>query len=173
MAERIEEPEGFAQLNRRFRPVLMAYFLRRLRNHAEAEDMTQEVFLRLAGHEGFEMQSPEAYIFQIAANLLHDRGRREKVRSEYRAGISLIEGRGVDPLDPLRIASDREALAILRKGIDEFPERTRTIFLLCRLENMDRKIVADAFGISMSTIDRELARALAFLTSRIRGEASQ
>lgn len=171
MTGALDEKANFTQLNRRFRPVLMAYFLRRLRNHSEAEDMTQEVFLRLAGHDEVEMQSPEAYIFQIAANLLHDRGRREKVRSEYRAGVSMIEGRGVDPLDPLRIASDREALSILRKGVAEFPERTRTIFLLCRLENMDRKIVAEAFGVSMSTIDRELARALALLTSRIRGEA--
>ncbi len=172
MADQAEERDEFEQLNRRFRPALMAYFMRRLRNHADAEDMTQNVFLRLAAQHPAAMDSPEAYIFQIAANLLRDDARRDKVRREYRASVGMGEGRGVDPIDPLRIASDREALALLRAGIADLPERTRTIFLLSRLENVDRSALAQSYGVSISTIDRELARALAALTGRIRGESA-
>jgi RNA polymerase sigma-70 factor (ECF subfamily) len=165
-----EQSADLDRITRRFRPVLMAYLLRRLRNHAEAEDMAQEVFVRLAAQSKVEMQSPEGYIFQIAANLLRDRSRRDRVRNAYRAEAAQIEGRGVDPLDPLRIVGDRETLAILRAAVADLPERTRNIFILNRLENVDRRMLADTYGTSISTIDRELARALAHLTSRIRGE---
>jgi RNA polymerase sigma factor (sigma-70 family) len=158
------------RLTRRFRPVLMAYLLRRLRNHAEAEDMAQEVFVRLAAQGTVEMQSPEGYIFQIAANLLRDRSRRDRVRNAYRAEVAQVEGRGIDPLDPLRIVGDREALSRIRAAIADLPERTRNIFILNRLENVDRRMLAESYGTSISTIDRELARALAHLTSRVRGE---
>ena len=171
MAGQAEGQDEFEQLNRRFRPALMAYFMRRLRSHADAEDMTQNVFLRLAGQQQpAEMQSPEAYIFQIAANLLRDDARRDKVRREYKAAVATADGLGIDPIDPLRIASDKEALTLLRAGIGELPERTRAVFLLSRLENVDRAALAESYGVSISTIDRELARALALLAGRIRGE---
>src|SRR3546814_11671973 len=48
------------QLNRRFRPGLMAFFLRRVGNHAEAEDLTQEVFVRLADTDTAQMPSPRS-----------------------------------------------------------------------------------------------------------------
>jgi RNA polymerase sigma-70 factor (ECF subfamily) len=68
----------------------------------------------------------------------------------------------------LRITDDRETLAILRRAIADLPERTRNIFILNRLENVGRRSLADSYGLSLSTIDRELARALALITSRTR-----
>lgn len=168
MASQTAQSEELERLSRRFRPVLMAFFMRRLHSHAEAEDLSQEVFVRLARQGQSAMQSPEAFIFQVAANLLRDRYRREKVREQFRTGMATMDGRGVDPIDPLRIASDREALAMLRQAIKELPERMRTIFLLCRLENADRHVVADAYGVSVRTIDRELANALAILAEKVR-----
>ncbi|MBU3078071.1 RNA polymerase sigma factor [Sphingomonas quercus] len=173
MAKRFEPDTELDGITRRFRPVLMAYLFRRLRNHAEAEDLTQEVFVRLAAQERLEMQAPEGYIFQIATNLLRDRSRRNRVRSEFRDDLSRMEGRAVDPLDPLRIAGDREALGIIRRAIAELPERTRHIFILARLENVERRTLAESYGISISTIDRELARALASLTSLMHGDGEQ
>lgn len=67
--------------------------------------------MRLAAQGAVEMQSPEGYIFQIAANLLRDRSRRDRVRNAYRAEVAQVEGRGIDLLDPLRIVGDREALS--------------------------------------------------------------
>jgi len=72
-------------LGRRWRPVLLAYFLRRVRNHAEAEDLTQELIAKLLGRGrgrgrgggGGDFDSAEAYILQMASNLLADRARRQ------------------------------------------------------------------------------------------------
>lgn len=160
----------FDHLNRRFRPGLMAFFLRRLGNHAEAEDLTQEVFVRLADADPAQMQSAEAYIFRVAANLLRDRSRREKVRFDYLADAMAADGAGVDVLDPLRVSAARESLAGLTEALRELPERDRAIFILYRLENVDKRDIAQAFEISLSTVERHLARAMAHITRRVRGE---
>ena len=74
-------------LSQRFRPALMAFFLRRIRNHAEAEDLTQDVLARLASHAStIDPARPDAYVFQTAANLLRDRWRRAKIRAQHEAG---------------------------------------------------------------------------------------
>ncbi|MDT9600194.1 RNA polymerase sigma factor [Sphingosinicella rhizophila] len=170
MAPQAQDFGDFENLNRRFRPALMAYFLRRLHNHADAEDLTQAVFVRLAALPPKELQSPEAYVFQIAANLLKDRFRRDRVRADYSASLNAVEGRGIDPIDPLRIVSGREDLAKLREGLAALPERVRATFLLSRLENVERRTLAETYGVSISTIDRDLAKALAALTRKILGE---
>lgn len=170
MASQCDEAQDLDQLTRRFRPVLMAFLLRRVRSHADAEDMTQEAFARLASQGRLEMRSPEGYLFQVAANLLRDRSRRLAVRNAYRIDAAQRDERGIDPLDPLRITGDRETLALLCAAVAELPERTRNIFLLYRLENVDRRVLADGYGISLSTVDRELARAMAALSRCMRQE---
>src|SRR5690242_1181677 len=129
------------RLYRRFWPALMSFFLRRIRNHAEAEDLTQEVFIRLA-RSGAAIETAQAYIFQTAANLLRDRARAEKVRLDYRLGLGAVEQADVELLDPDRVVLGREQLARLASGLHELPERTRSVFVLYRLEGMSRADIA-------------------------------
>lgn len=146
----------------------MAFFLRRLRNHAEAEDLTQEVFVRLASVDQDQLQSVEAYVFRVAANLLGDRSRREKVRADYRSSLWHGGGEGVDPLDPARTVEGREALMALTAGLRELPARTRSIFVLYRFENVDKRAIAEAYGVSVSAVDKHLMRAMAHLIRAVR-----
>jgi RNA polymerase sigma-70 factor (ECF subfamily) len=164
------EEEQLVSLNRRYRPALMAFFLRRRLNHAEAEDLTQEVFVRLSKAPTQPLQSADAYIFQTASNLLRDKSRREKVRTNYLSALKTTEGLGVDTLDPLTIAIDREAVATLAESLKALPEVTRNVFILYRIENVDKRTIGEAFRISPATIDRHLARAMAHLISCVRGE---
>jgi RNA polymerase sigma factor (sigma-70 family) len=161
------EPD-LGQLNRTYRPALMAFFLRRLHNHAEAEDMTQDVFVRLAKADRSQMRSAEAYIFQIAANLLRDRARREKYRADYRGDLMADEGVGVDPIDPSRIVGGQQALTVLAASLADLPELTRRIFICHRLESISRRDIASTFRLSEAAVDRHLAKALAFLIARVR-----
>ncbi|WP_223115539.1 RNA polymerase sigma factor [Luteimonas suaedae] len=166
------EPENeLSRLSRHYRPALMAYFLRRAASHAEAEDLTQEVFVRLATIDLGQLKSRDGYVFHVAANLLRDRGRRNKVRADHRARVSLEDEAGIDTLDPARFSADRESLALVERGLRELPERTRTIFVLYRLENVDKRAIAEAFGISGSAVDKHLFRAMAHLMDRLGKDA--
>jgi RNA polymerase sigma-70 factor (ECF subfamily) len=146
-----------AHLTRRFRPALMSYFLRRVGSHAEAEDLTQDVFMRLSTLAVQEFQAADAYIFRIAANLLADRARRNKVRRRHVDEQLAVNGRDVDPLDPDRVSEARRSLFVLAERLRALPERARTIFVLYRIEGMNKRAIADAFGCSVSTVEKQVA----------------
>jgi DNA-directed RNA polymerase specialized sigma24 family protein len=61
----------------RMRPALMAFFVRRLSDPVQAEDLIQDLFIRMATMRGPATDNPEGYIFQAAANLLRDQYRRD------------------------------------------------------------------------------------------------
>lgn len=153
-------------LCRRFRPALLAYFLRRVPNAAEAEDLAHDVFLRLAGVPLEQLRSADAYIFHVAANLLRDRARRWKVRYDYAANqVAAVDAAELETqaFDPERIEVGRRSLAALVARLMELPERTREIFVLYRIENVARRNIAQAYGLSLSTVEKEVARATAYL----------
>jgi RNA polymerase sigma factor (sigma-70 family) len=153
-------------LCRRFRPALVAYFLRRVHDPAEAEDLAHDVFLRLSGIPLARLRSLDAYVFQVAANLLKDRARRAKVRADYAAAevpANEAEDSETRALDPERIEAARRSLMALVARLRELPERTREIFILYRIENVARRDIAQAYDLSISTVEKEVARATAYL----------
>lgn len=153
-------------LCRRFRPALLAYFLRRVASPAEAEDLAHDVFLRLAGVPLEQLRSADAYIFHVAANLLRDRARRWKVRNDYVATqVAAVDAGELElhAFDPERIETARRSVAALVARLMELPERTREIFILYRIENIARRSIAQAYGLSLSTVEKEVARATAYL----------
>ncbi|WP_081916913.1 RNA polymerase sigma factor [Caulobacter sp. UNC358MFTsu5.1] len=160
------------RLDRRYRPALMAFFMRRAASHSDAEDMTQELFAKLAtaqsGPTGAGgVDNADAYIFQMAANLLRDRGRRERVRANYRASVHAGAG-DLEPLDPARVLLGRESLGEVSDALRELPDRTRAIFLLFRLEGMKQSELAALYGVSVSAVQKHILKAMTHLTRRVR-----
>ncbi len=145
----------------------MAFFQRRVRNHAEAEDLTQEVLFRLLGHAGGPAQR-DSYIFQVAQNLLVDRARKRIVRDRHSQEVGADENHGIDFLHPATIAEGREELACFQAAVMKLPERRRTIFLLYRVERIGQAAIAERFGISPSAVKQHVAKAMAFLMQEMR-----
>lgn len=158
------------ELSREFRPALMAFFLRRVHDHAEAEDLTQEVFARLANAAHGSLQSGSAYMFQIASNLLRDRHRREQVRQNYMARHGWEDFPAVETLDPHRVATGRDSIAALCAALDKLPSRTQSIFILYRLENIPKPVIADSLGLTVSAVEKHLTKAMAYLSARLGDE---
>lgn len=163
-ADTVSEME---RLNRKFRPPLIAFFSRRVSSLAEAEDMTQEVFLRLMHAPGNAEETISAYIFKIAANLVRDRVRKNGVRQKFSEAVKSDLSAGIDAFDPFRIASAREAIALLWASIQVLPEPTQQIFILYRVENIPKQAIADSFGIHVRTVEKHLSRAMVLLSRKI------
>ncbi|EZP54191.1 RNA polymerase sigma factor [Sphingomonas sp. RIT328] len=145
---------------RQMRPALLAFFLRRLHDRTLAEDLVQDMFVRISGMDGRVAGNPEGYIFQTAANLLRDHVRREATRVRYIQSWAEDGSADVDTFDAERLLAARQSVGCVATTLATLPDRTRQIFILYRLENLQRKAIAAAFGISVSAVEKHIAKAM-------------
>ncbi|HVV27086.1 MAG TPA: RNA polymerase sigma factor [Rhizomicrobium sp.] len=164
-------------LDRRFRAPLMAYFLRRTQDRQDAEDLTQDTFARLVGASGrleAHTHAP-ALVFRVAANLLKDRKRRQAVHKQTPFSaldedmIDAISSRIAEGIEPERVLIGQENLAEACKVLEGLEDRTRTIFVLYRLEGMKHRDIAARLGIGLSTVEKHCMLAIAALAARFSG----
>ncbi len=160
----------FNRLSLRYRPALIAFFLRRTASHADAEDMTQDLFLKLSSAGLVGVENPDAYIFQMAANLLKDRARRFRTRSNAYESYTTLENLETEALDPSRFLLGKEQLNEINAYLADLPERTRTLFVLFRVEGISQNELAAAYGISRRTVQNDITKALNHIVERLKGE---
>jgi len=169
--------ELLGRLDARFRGPLMSFFLRRTGDRVEAEDLTQEVFVRLLGaieREG--VRDADAMVFKIAGNLLRDRARRVMTQSRAHIGefddhlISALTREFIEEHSPERLVLARVEVSAVLGALDELGERTKDIYVLFRLEGMKQRQIAALYGIGISTVEREVARATLHLALRFGSE---
>jgi len=146
-------------------PQLLRFLSRRTGGHEDAADMLQEAFLRLirlVSLEAFPV-SPEAYLHQIAGNLLRDRSRRRKTRSEE-LHEPIDEDSLVDPAPgPADLLKARELLAAYEAALLKLKPKTRWIFLLHRREGRTYAQIATEAGLSVSGVEKQMMKAIAHI----------
>ena len=150
----------------RMRGPLMAFFVRRIGNISDAEDLTQEALIRATRRfDADRYDTIDGYVFQIAANLIRDRARRAKVRETHHETVKYREELRVvsSPEDVLEVDMQLESL---ERALNALPERTRQVFLLRRLDNMSYKDMSDRFGISVSALEKHMTRAIARIAEK-------
>jgi RNA polymerase sigma-70 factor (ECF subfamily) len=140
---------------------LRRYFLRRLRNAADASDATQETFLRLlALPQNTVIENPQAYLFQIARSVAS----RTTARSMADARLFAPAEAGLDqPHDgpcAERILNARQCLLLLARAIEKLPNRCQEVFILSRLHGMTNGEIAARLGISRNMVEKHIIKAL-------------
>jgi RNA polymerase sigma-70 factor (ECF subfamily) len=158
------------ELARRFRNPLLRYFRRRIRSEADAEDMTQEVFLRLLRRSSAEpIEKIGNFMFATAGNLMRDYAKARNARqqetpvSDYDEFLDI----SVEDFAPDRVLIGKERLAEVMVSLDQLPLRTREVFLLFRVERMRQRDIASTMGISLSAVEKHIARASAHLVEHL------
>jgi RNA polymerase sigma factor (sigma-70 family) len=163
-----------ATLNAHYRKPLFNYFRRRVETAGDAEDLTQDTFVKLlALAESERVQEPRALLFRIAGNLIADRYRKSSRRSRVHLSdldlgpVSAVSREFIEEQDPERVLLARQRVAAAVKALDELGERTRTVYVLVRLENMPQRQIAELFGISVSSVEKMVMKASVHLIKRL------
>lgn len=155
------------------KPRLLRLLVARTGDPHLADDLLQDLWLRLASAQIGPVANPSAYLHRMAMNLATDHARscaqrvaREALwtdtETERAAGIAT----DVTP-DAERTLIAREELNRALKAIANMPPRAAQIFRLHRLEGESHAAIAERLGISRSAVEKSIAVALKHLMSSL------
>jgi RNA polymerase sigma-70 factor, ECF subfamily len=125
----------------------------------EAQDATQEVFLRLYAtmRKGESIQNPRAWIFRVA----HNYGLKVRARQDAELPFDpeLELAPAAQSPDPERELLERERLLAFHRAVENLSEQQRRCLLL-RMEGLRYPEIGEALGISISAVGEFLRRAM-------------
>jgi RNA polymerase sigma factor (sigma-70 family) len=133
--------------------------LRQVGCPATTADLLQSLFLRLWHRGPPQAELSGAYLARSARNLAIDHQRATRSRP-HPQGEPTAETPCHRP-DPEQALAAGQAAQTIRDALLDLPPRTRQIFLLNRARRLSYAAIARALGISVSTVEKEMMRALA------------
>lgn len=141
---------------------------RRGRSDQDADDLVQEAWVRLACYSREQhVAQPEAFLMRAALNLSIDVHRARATRGEE----VLLEDVVLIDTSPSaeEVLLARERFDRLGVCLGRLNERTRVIFLAHRIDGMSYQQVARAHGLSVSSVEKHIAKATLQLTAWMEG----
>lgn len=160
--------QGLDAVVAEFRTPLLRFFQRRVHSSEDADDLVQDVFSRLAAQDLASIENVQGYLFQIAANVLRDKARRASVRSIVAHAPEDFDVEDEAAFSPERILQSREAVHMMVAALYELPDMVRIVFSQYHLDGIAQVDIARRFGLSLSTVEKHMARANSHLLYRLR-----
>jgi RNA polymerase sigma-70 factor (family 1) len=136
------------------------FLLFKTKDAAQAEDLLQEVFLRLwnARTRLNENQSLKNYLYTIADNLVLNEIRHNKVVARHRSDTQVSIFTNTE--NPEFLMEEREWKKRLEDALASLPEKPRIVFLMSRFEDFSYQEIADRLSISIKTVESHMVKAL-------------
>jgi RNA polymerase sigma-70 factor (ECF subfamily) len=145
----------------KMRPRLEAVAEARTGCRATAEDLMQDVWLKLENTRcDDEIDNCGGFITQVAKTTVTGHLRKTGRRSEIDAEIFDLLWDTVDEASPERALIGRENLRAVCAALDTLPARTRSIFLMNRIEQIPHRRIAEMLGISDEAVYYHIRRAI-------------
>jgi RNA polymerase sigma-70 factor (ECF subfamily) len=167
---RDDEPNAFQELVEKYQHRLVAVLHHLVGNAEEAEDLAQEVFLRVyRARQKYRARAKfSTWLFTIANNLalnsLRSRKRRAAVSLDStdsgplgpRPAEQLVHDKAGPPSHQIQ---QQELAALIRKAMDGLNERQRVAVLLNKFEEMNYAEIAEVMGLTTKAVKSLLSRA--------------
>lgn len=155
------------------REQLMRLLSARLGNRDEAEDVMQDMWLRLARLPTGPVAEPGAYLFRMAANLATDRRVSAARRSARDNAWAAMQPDSAEYPDGEQQLVAKDELGQVERILDEMPDRMRQALVLFRLEGKSHKLIAQQLGISVSGVEKLLRRGYRQLVMRLNSGSAE
>ena len=181
LMERIGEGdhEAFRQLVMRHQNAVIGTVAKMLGNPSEAEDIAQQVFLRIWRHA--KRYRPDAkfttYLYTITRNLVFNETRRKSRKKEVSSDEREENSNRLIEANPDRQPDAELLQAELQRAVDDaiagLPETQRMAVVLRRYEQLSYEEIAAVLGLSVSAIKSLLFRARTSLREALSGYLEQ
>lgn len=167
------EKDEFRRLVEKYRDIVFRTAIGFTHNSEDAEDLTQEIFIRTYCSLGqFEGKSEfSTWIYRIAVNVCMTYISRLRRRNLFRlTGDCLREAldlRSPDK-DPLERLAENEENRAIRRAIDSLPEKQHVAFTLSKYNEMPQKEIARIMQVSEGAVEQLLQRAKINLQKKLK-----
>ncbi|HWW27988.1 MAG TPA: RNA polymerase sigma factor [Caulobacter sp.] len=153
---------------------LVRVFAAKLRSASEAEDLIQDLYLKVQGLGDVEVEGDgSALLFRMANNLMLDR-----LRSQSRAGARdegwrslqgtvLGDQQVADVPSAEEVVAGRQRLSAMMTAVDTLPPQVARAFKLHKLEGLSHADTAVAMGVSRSSVEKHVSAALKALMAKL------
>ena len=172
------DESAFEYLVQKYRRAMVGFMYRMSHNAAAAEDLAQEVFLRVyRSRTGYEPSAKfTTWLYRIATNLAVNYARDTRnERPEKMASLDEPDeetGTTMDVADSSLTAEEailrRERMAAIRAKVQALPERQRLAVLMHKYQQMDYKQIAEVLKLSESATKSLLFRAYETLREQLK-----
>ncbi len=152
---------------------LLRYFRVRLRSQEAAEDLVQDIYLKIADRGGEDIDNPAAYLYRLGTNLMLDRikvRRRAEARDAqwHGAHVSDIGGAQiVDEASPDEATAAKLQLSRIVEAIKALPPAAQRAFQLHKLEGLSHAETAAAMGVSRSSVEKYIMASLKLIVAKV------
>jgi RNA polymerase sigma-70 factor, ECF subfamily len=169
------ETRLFGDLVRRYQDEVYGMAVRFVGSAADAEDVAQEVFLRVhRGLDGFKGEAQfSTWLFRVTYNLCADWLRKHKKPHRAVAGLDEVadvaDGR-VDLERGLLVAEERDQV---RRAVDELDETYRGVVVLLYYQKMSYEQIAGVLAVPVKTVETRLYRARKLLRKSLETVSGQ
>jgi RNA polymerase sigma factor (sigma-70 family) len=157
-----ERTSFVAAIAGRYGRQLRRYLASRLRQSRDAPDLAQEVYLRLLRVERHELiRNPEAYLFTIANNLLHEHALRQAgAPPTTDIDAAFVQLQAPQP-DPAEQADAQQRMQDLERALDRLSPKAQATLLMHRRDGYSLEEIGAQLGVSRAMAKKYLAKALA------------
>ena len=176
----------FNRIFKEYQPKILRY-LTRLTGMYEAEDLSQEVFIKVeSGLKNFRGESKlSTWIYRIATNTAVDRMRSPSFKYKVKDGTSseatqmddidtedrdLFTGEKIESTDQQYVR--KEMNSCIRNFIENLPENYKAVVILSELEELKNKEIAEILHLTLDTVKIRLHRARAQLRKKLQSNCS-
>lgn len=170
-----DEPDNrrdFAGLYRTTLAPLRRYLARLLGNATEAQDVAHDAYVRVYPKvQDQSAETPEALLYTTARRLAINKLKRRSIAPFARESLNPETTASTAPGVAQQVMA-RQELQQLEQAIAQLPEGCRAVLLLRKIELLSHQDIANRLGISISTVEKQHARALRLLRAALPAETA-
>jgi RNA polymerase sigma-70 factor (ECF subfamily) len=158
--------EPYERLFRRYRTRMVAYAMKYVRSQDRAEELAQDVFVRVYTSKQYRPDAPfRAWLYRVATNVCLNEVRKAEYKVTREDGVGDRLPGGPDPDAELMGA---ELARRLRRTLEQLPDKQRAAFVMARFEGLSHQEIGGALGTSVSAVKSLIHRALEALRRELR-----
>jgi RNA polymerase sigma-70 factor (ECF subfamily) len=162
------------------RGMLLRFLTARLGNSASAEDVYQELFIRLRQTKlPDDVSNVRGFLFRTAYNLANEHARTNRRRGARDASWVDANTHSVGPERVFDQPGADEALAakqrmkVVAMALDELSPKCREVFIRCRVHGLSHREVSEQLGISAKAVEKHMTTALKHLALKFGGKGGE